>query len=193
MPATVGTAASVLPLYRQNAIPELTGGTSACRCWIHNLQPMRPRVPDRCPNVYIRLLPDRRDFSVYHADEVEDEDGVVPAGLLTAEDLPDVVTEERLCEFLQLEERAEELEERFHDACSSMSYAFDPDDYQGRLSAKEYRLQQLAYEDFLEEHAYVYNTYGKEVAAAVGAYKAAKEALLNDLYGQVVAGTSSSP
>lgn len=142
----------------------------------------------RCaPTTYIRLVPERRDFYVYPAHEVEDEDGVVTGDYLTAADLPASVTDGRLREFQELEERAEWAERAFDEARSYLPSVLDPDDdpSEYRLSAKERNLLRAQYEAALEEEKCVYDHEGKAAKEAADAAKAAKESLLNDLFGPV--------
>lgn len=151
------------------------GGASACplqRCWAY--VPPRASAP-----VYVRLDLERRDVYIYPAEEDEE-----PADdWLTVADLPATVTESRLLEIHRLEERAEEMEERFDYARSYMPDAHDPDDYGPGLSAKEYRRLEAEYEAALAEQADIYSTYGKEADEAKAAYEAAKAALVLDLFG----------
>jgi hypothetical protein len=170
-------AAAAARLSRYNAmaptiIPAPVTGMpplSRCRAYV-------PPLPAAA--VYVRLDPERRDVYIYPAEEDEE-----PADGLTVADLPATVTESRLLEILRLKEHAEGMEERFDYARSYMSDARDPDDYGPGLSVKEYRLLEARYEAALAEQAEIYNTYGKEADEAKAAYKAAKDALLLELYG----------
>jgi hypothetical protein len=146
------------------------------------------RFADRRPvrwggRTYIRLLPDRRDFYVYYADEVEDLDGVPESGCLTADDLPAAVTEDRLREYQSLEEIAEGRQQDFDERRSFLDSVVDPDDCAPGLSAAEYRRLEARRDALLAEEAEVYSHYGALAAQAKAAYEAAKAALVLDLFG----------
>lgn len=151
------------------------------RCWAY-----APPMPRSAPTVYIRLLPDRRDFYLYTPEEVEDD--TFRTDYLSAKDLPASITEVRLLDFQRLEERAEQLERDFDEARSYLDDA-PPPDYFDRscLSAKERSRYRRAltgrYEAAIAESDNVYDTIGKAAADAKKTYEAAKEALLNDLFG----------
>jgi hypothetical protein len=156
--AATGGAATAPPLARQNAMA----------------------AP--APAVYVSIRWADRKFYVLDPED-EDEFSSDPY-LCTADALPEEVTNERLLDFYRLEQRLEELQERYDDARSYLDSAPDPDEFRGRGIDRAERLYlRQRYEAALEEEAYLSNTLGRELAECEAEYRAAKRALEHDIFG----------
>jgi hypothetical protein len=158
IPATGGPAAAP-PLCRQYA------GAAA---------------PER--TVYVSIRWADRKFCVL---DPEDEDEFSSASCLcTADALSEEITNDRLLAFYRLEKRLEALQERYDHERSYLDSAPDPDEFRGRGIDRAERLY-LAnrYEAALQEEAHLEDTLGHELRVCDAEYKAAKEALVFDIFG----------